>query len=392
MRRNRIILVVLWITSVVCISFYGGTVSYGFFTVVSLIPVVSLIYLLLVLLRFKIYQRFECPEIVSNHVVPFYFTLQNEDFFAFAGVRVNFYSDFSEIDGLSDDIEYELLPHTKIRKETGLLCRYRGEYDVGIKSVTLRDFFGLFSITYSNREPLRASVVPDIIKPASLKSTDAEAFSSRESAYDMHYPNVTVREYMRGDDVRRINWKQSARTGKLYVRNYAGEEKDGVGIIIDTRRKDNEQAVYLPVENRILEAAIALALFFMNKNIHVSAYCYKSGVEEHAVDSADSFDRFYRSMASAVFDPDLDSALMYAAFMGYAGIGENKIVFMVTPDADDGAMELAGWLNRGNTDVIIYHVGNDDAGDTEGLEPEVSVGPHTKLYKVPTEGNLEGLL
>ena len=73
-------------------------------------------------------------------------------------------------------------------------------------------------------------------------------------------------------------------------------------------------------------------------------------------------------------------------------IGENKIVFMVTPDADDGAMELAGWLNRGNTDVIIYHVGNDDAGDTEGLEPEVSVGPHTKLYKVPTEGNLEGLL
>ena len=146
MRRNRIIWATLWVASVVLISFYGGPVSYGIFAVLTLTPVISLAYILLVLARFKIYQYFECPEIVSRHVIPFYFTLQNEDFFAFSGVRVNFYSDFSAIEGLSDDIEYELLPGTKIKKETGLICRYRGEYEVGIRSVVLQDHLRLFSV------------------------------------------------------------------------------------------------------------------------------------------------------------------------------------------------------------------------------------------------------
>ena len=144
MLRNRLILAALWILSLVGISFYGGPVTYGFFAVMTLIPVILLIYLLLVLARFKIYQHFESKDIVSDHKIPFYFTLQNEDYFAFCAVRVRFYSDFSVIDGLSDDNEYELLPQSKIKKETGLVCKYRGEYNVGIKSVTLRDFLCVF--------------------------------------------------------------------------------------------------------------------------------------------------------------------------------------------------------------------------------------------------------
>ena len=97
MRRNWLILAALWILSLVGISFFGGTISYGFFAVVTMIPLASLLYLFLVLARFKVYQHFECPEIVSNHVVPFYFTLQNDDWFPFSGVRVTIYSDFSSI-------------------------------------------------------------------------------------------------------------------------------------------------------------------------------------------------------------------------------------------------------------------------------------------------------
>ena len=67
------------------------------FAVFTLTPVISFAYILLVLSRFKIYQYFECPEIVSRHVIPFYFTLQNEDFFAFSGVRVNLSGSTSSI-------------------------------------------------------------------------------------------------------------------------------------------------------------------------------------------------------------------------------------------------------------------------------------------------------
>ena len=88
MLRNRLILAALWIFSLVGISFYGGPLTYGFFAVMTILPIVLLLYLLLVLARFKIYQHLESREIVSNHKIPFYFTLQNEDLFAFSAVRV----------------------------------------------------------------------------------------------------------------------------------------------------------------------------------------------------------------------------------------------------------------------------------------------------------------
>ena len=69
MLRNRLILAALWILSLVGISFLGGPVTYGFFAVMTLIPVILLIYLLLVLARFKIYQYLESKDIVSDHKI-----------------------------------------------------------------------------------------------------------------------------------------------------------------------------------------------------------------------------------------------------------------------------------------------------------------------------------
>ena len=86
MKRNRIILIILWIMSLVGISFFGGTVSYGFYAAVTLVPLVSFVYLLLVFLRFKIYQRMDSRHVVADEQSDFYITLQNEDYFAFTSI------------------------------------------------------------------------------------------------------------------------------------------------------------------------------------------------------------------------------------------------------------------------------------------------------------------
>ena len=86
MLRNRIILIILWILSLIGISFYGGSVSYGFFTAVTLVPVISFLYLLLVFLRFKIFQKMDNRHVVAGQTSDFYITLQNEDRFPFASI------------------------------------------------------------------------------------------------------------------------------------------------------------------------------------------------------------------------------------------------------------------------------------------------------------------
>jgi uncharacterized protein (DUF58 family) len=46
-----------------------------------------------------------------------------------------------------------------------------------------------------------------------------------------------VREYVPGDEVRRINWKASARLERLYTNEYEGERSGDVVIVVDARRE-----------------------------------------------------------------------------------------------------------------------------------------------------------
>ena len=54
---TRIIVFLLWVLSLVGISFYGGPISYGFFAFMTLIPLLMFIYLIIVFLRFRVFQK-----------------------------------------------------------------------------------------------------------------------------------------------------------------------------------------------------------------------------------------------------------------------------------------------------------------------------------------------
>ena len=129
---RRIVWLLLWVLSIVSISNFGGAVSYGFFWGMTLLPVVSFVYLLLVFFSFRMYQKMESIGAVAGMKTEYYFTLKNESIFPFAGVRVKMYSDFSYVENMEEDTEYELLKGDEYTFETNMICKYRGEYQVGI--------------------------------------------------------------------------------------------------------------------------------------------------------------------------------------------------------------------------------------------------------------------
>ena len=65
-----------------------------------------------------------------------------------------------------------------------------------------------------------------------------------------------VREYVSGDDVRRINWKASARLGRLFSNEYQGERSGDVIIVLDARR---ESAIGTVTDNAV-EVGVRAAL------------------------------------------------------------------------------------------------------------------------------------
>ena len=73
MRRNRIAALVLFVLSLISISFKGGPVSYGFFFFTLFVPLVSFAYTLVVYLRFKIYQEIGTRPSLLAILLPFIF-------------------------------------------------------------------------------------------------------------------------------------------------------------------------------------------------------------------------------------------------------------------------------------------------------------------------------
>lgn len=387
MNRNLIFLIALWILSLVGISFYGGAVSYGFFIVITLIPVISLLYMLFVFLKFKIYQKIDIRNLISNQTAPFYFTLQDESMIAFSGVRVIFYSSFSTISGLDDGIEYELHPHKGIQKETQIVCKYRGEYEVGIKQVVIRDFFRLFSISYRNREPLRVIVKPNLVYINDLRSAETALSAARDSGANRTEPDVLVREYAPGDDRRLIHWKSTAATHKLMVRDRIGEEQQGIGILMDSQRFCAKMEDYLPVENKILETVLALTLFFIGKNVPVTAYYMNGGMRETVIEGTAKFDSFYEEMAKFSFQKENEHREMFARVMQNGRIFHKRIVFMVLHKWSSAAVNMAEELSRNNIPVVAYIVSD---GNTE--EETFGQISRTTVVSVPTDADLKEVL
>ncbi|MBP5607771.1 MAG: DUF58 domain-containing protein, partial [Lachnospiraceae bacterium] len=257
--------------------------SYGFFTILTILPLILFIYLLAVFIFFRIYQQIDSINLVAGQPVPFYFTLMNEYHFGFCSIKVHFFTSYSKINALDEDAEYELLPGTGIKKNTQLICRYRGEYEVGIKKVEITDFLRLFRFRYNNRETLRVAVKPDLIKLEEIKSMDLSQTMFKNAFINPTEPDIEVRKYSGGDDVRMINWKASARSGELLVRKMTAREREGVCIINSSKRVGEDMSVYLPLENKILELTIALAYFFASKNIHVKSLHLDGDLRENNV-------------------------------------------------------------------------------------------------------------
>lgn len=398
MMRNRIIWIALWLLSLVVISFYGGTISYGFFYTMTLIPVFSLLYLLYIYIFFRIYQYTDGRDFVVNDAIPYSFKLINEYHLPFAGIRVKFFSPFSTINDLSDKTEYELMPGSGIIRETTLICHYRGEYEIGIKEVIVTDYFRLFSITYRNNECKRVIVKPQLVR---LKSLGSFQMNTNESLVKADKLDVVSREYVQGDDVRFINWSQSARTGNLMTREKIGEEGSGVAIIMDACRYSQGPHIYLPVENKILELTIAIAMFFCEKGILVTEHHMNprdgvggsfsdtnkmAGVIQNHVYNNQQFETFYNNMSSVSFDVDNTQELLFSALMRNDEIMCNSVVYMVLPNWSAAADAMSRKLAEQNKNTIIYLISDDINQKIDVSRPDlidiITISPEAKLEEV----------
>jgi uncharacterized protein (DUF58 family) len=133
---------------------------------------------------------------------------------------------------------YAALP---ARDEVDLLFEFenpgRGHYSIGPLTVRLRDAFGLYlSEKKLEEETLAVLPRPERIRGTELRPRHLGPWSgiipSRTSGMGTEF--YSLREYMPGDDLKRVNWKASARANHLIVNEMEAERVTDVMVLLDT--------------------------------------------------------------------------------------------------------------------------------------------------------------
>nr|WP_296488510.1 DUF58 domain-containing protein [uncultured Acetatifactor sp.] len=387
MKIRRLFFVGLWILSLVTITNFGGAVSYGFFFGMTMIPVISLIYIACVYFNFKIYQEIGSRSMVCGQPETYFFVLQNEDHFAFTSVSVRLFSDFSDVEELPGDTEYELLPGDRFTFETRIMCKYRGEYEVGVKEVMVTDFLRLFRVRYANPGTIKALVNPKVVRLSELKSVEDFQALLRKEAFTGTEPDVDIRNYVEGDPMNRIHWKTTARERTLKTRTRSGEEKQGISIFCDMTRYDRDRKVYLPLENKMLETLLALGFFFAGKEIPFSVYYGQNGLVREQVKGIRDFDAFYQTIAGVTFQEKEEMYDTLEEAVSGGGLWACQAAFFILHKLDDRIMEMTERLNEAGTVTMLYVIAN---GNQEVYLRQSS--ERRRMIVIPIEAGLEGVL
>ncbi len=141
----------------------------------------------------------------------------------------------------------------------------RGEYEFGNINLFLESILGLIQRRHIHDFPMSIPVYPSIIQ---MKQYELKAFKKVTSEQGIKkirrlghsYEFEQIKEYVRGDDYRSINWKASSRSGTLMVNQYEDERAQQVYCIIDKSR-----SMKLPFNDlSLLDHAINTSLVISN--------------------------------------------------------------------------------------------------------------------------------
>jgi uncharacterized protein (DUF58 family) len=114
----------------------------------------------------------------------------------------------------------------------------RGRYQVGPLVIRLTDPFGLCELTRSFPTVDRLAVIPQVVglPTVRLAGEYAGTGESRARSVAVHgEDDAATREYRRGDDLRRVHWRSTARTGELMVRREEQPWESRATVVLDTR-------------------------------------------------------------------------------------------------------------------------------------------------------------
>ncbi|MCI0497788.1 MAG: DUF58 domain-containing protein [Thermoplasmata archaeon] len=157
-------------------------------------------------------------------------------------------------------------------------CHLRGHYSLGPVRLRSRPLFGMFynESTVDILSPITVLPRIDDLSGVQIKTKFPKIFPGALSVRQLGAGTefYSIREYVRGDELKKVNWKAYARTGKMMVNEYDRENVSDVMIVLDSRETEG---VGTRLENPLAHgarAAATLASYYLGRRDSVGVAVY----------------------------------------------------------------------------------------------------------------------
>ncbi|MFJ3200738.1 DUF58 domain-containing protein [Streptomyces sp. NPDC086989] len=271
---------------------------------------------------------------------------------------------------LQDRVPYVLGPRPRFvldrvepggRREVSYRVRsdLRGRYPLGPLQLRLTDPFGLVELTRSFSTYDTLTVIPrtEALAPVRLTGeTSGYGDGGRRSLALAGDDDVIPRTYRRGDDLRRVHWRSTARYGELMVRREEQPQRSRATVLLDTRAVAFEGAGPGSAFEWAVSGAASSLVHLLEQGFSVrlltdtgTSVPGDGGVSSGGQESAEAAGLMMDTLAVVGHSDGAGLARAYDAVRGggggagggFAGAGGDGLLIAFFGDLDDVQTELA---------------------------------------------------
>lgn len=343
MIKNRIVYISSLLILMALILIYEDVVTYVAFYTTLILPFISLFISILSKRNFSIKEQILEPEIIKGKTTFYNVIIKNNSYLPQTSVNVKFL-ETPHINLKDTHHLFALGARKKYETSFEIEAKYRGIYSLGIESIILYDFLGLFSFKQKHQRRLTLTVLPRILEvdDISLKTSTEGSEQNRDLRSEEDYSIVSdLRKYNISDGYKKIHWKASAKRNELISKNFGTTKKDSVVLILDTTETSIEE------DDELLEAYVSVLNYVSRSGFDVSICCMQISQIKG------EFSFLYKQISNVRFEDD--DFITYLKDFIKMQVDEDNLIIFVKELSD----ELIANIQNLENNILVYYIKNN---------------------------------
>lgn len=243
--RRFVLYILLLLFGLVFTQALRSSASAVLFLFLLIFPVISFIIALIGKSAVKVYVECDNTRAEKDSDITYEIKIINDSFipFPFTEAHITVPSE-SGVRCVEQKMMIPLNPFEVRTITHSVRFHYRGEYEIGVLDLRIKDPLGLFSVSLEQSVCRTVIVYPrmmEISSPNENAVTEMTTDLSRRAISSERSEQANIREYVGGDSLKDIHWKLSAKVEDILVRDYNTNNTRHTYIIADMSETPTEE-------------------------------------------------------------------------------------------------------------------------------------------------------